>query len=108
MTRRRRQASAAPPWPAFLAPNVMTVNAGLAKFARSKTSQVSDTPRYELPRSGGAFLASLARIASRLQRTGLSYGGFLMQKWELTYEIIGSAVAIGALLVLLWHFGFVS
>ena len=31
-----------------------------------------------------------------------------MQKWELTYEIIGSAVAIGALLVLLWHLGFVS
>ena len=31
-----------------------------------------------------------------------------MQKWELTYEIVGSAIAIGALLVLLWHFGFVS
>ncbi len=31
-----------------------------------------------------------------------------MQKWELTYEIIGSAVAIGALLVLLWHLGFVN
>ncbi len=31
-----------------------------------------------------------------------------MQKWELTYEIIGSAVAISALLVLLWHLGFVS
>jgi hypothetical protein len=31
-----------------------------------------------------------------------------MQKWELTYEIIGSAVVISALLVLLWHLGFVS
>ncbi len=31
-----------------------------------------------------------------------------MHKWELTYEIIGSAVAISALLVLLWHLGFVS
>ncbi len=31
-----------------------------------------------------------------------------MQKWELTCEIVGSAIAIGALLVLLWHLGFVS
>ncbi len=38
----------------------------------------------------------------------LSYGDFLMQKWELIYEIIGSAVTISALLVLLWHLGFVS
>ncbi len=38
----------------------------------------------------------------------LSYGDFLMQKWELTYEIIGSAVAISALLVPLWRLGFVS
>ncbi len=31
-----------------------------------------------------------------------------MQKWKLTYEIVGSAVAISALLFLLWHLGFVS
>ncbi len=31
-----------------------------------------------------------------------------MQKWELTYEIVGSAIAIGALLVLLWRLGLVS
>ncbi len=31
-----------------------------------------------------------------------------MQKWELTYEIVGSAIAIGALLFLLWLFGIVS
>ncbi len=31
-----------------------------------------------------------------------------MQKWELTYEIVGSAIAIGALLVLLWLLGLVS
>ncbi len=31
-----------------------------------------------------------------------------MQKWELTYEIVGSAIAIGALLFLLWFFGIAS
>ncbi len=31
-----------------------------------------------------------------------------MQKWELTYEIVGSAIAIGALLVLLWYLGLAS
>ncbi len=31
-----------------------------------------------------------------------------MQKWELTYEIVGSAIAIGALLVLFWLLGLVS
>jgi hypothetical protein len=25
-----------------------------------------------------------------------------MQKWELTFEIVGSAIAIGSLLVLFW------
>ena len=37
-----------------------------------------------------------------------SYGGPLMQKWELTYEIVGSVILIGALLSLLWFIGFVS
>jgi hypothetical protein len=36
-----------------------------------------------------------------------SYGGQLMQIWELTYEIVGSAILIGALLFLLWFTGFV-
>ncbi len=31
-----------------------------------------------------------------------------MQKWELTYEIVGSAIIIGALIFLLWLLGFVS
>ena len=31
-----------------------------------------------------------------------------MQKWELTYEIIGSAVAISALLSLLWFIGILN
>ena len=31
-----------------------------------------------------------------------------MQKWELAYEIVGSAIVIGSLLFLLWLFGFVS
>ena len=31
-----------------------------------------------------------------------------MKKWELTYEIAGSAIAVGALLILLWRFGLVS
>ncbi len=31
-----------------------------------------------------------------------------MQKWELTYEIVGSAITIGALLFLLWFLGIVS
>ncbi len=31
-----------------------------------------------------------------------------MQKWELTFEIVGSAIVIGTLLSLLWLFGFVS
>ncbi len=31
-----------------------------------------------------------------------------MQKWELTYEIVGSAIAIGALLVLFWLLGLVN
>ncbi len=31
-----------------------------------------------------------------------------MQKWALTYEIVGLAIAIGALHVLLWHLGLVS
>ena len=38
----------------------------------------------------------------------VSYGGLLMQIWELTYEIVGSAMLIGALLSLLWFIGFVS
>ncbi len=37
-----------------------------------------------------------------------SYGGLLMQKWELTFEIVGSAIVIGSLLFLLWFLGFVS
>ena len=31
-----------------------------------------------------------------------------MQKWELTFEIVGSAIVIGSLLFLLWYIGFVS
>ncbi len=31
-----------------------------------------------------------------------------MQKWEVTYEIVGLAIAIGALHILLWHLGLVS
>jgi hypothetical protein len=31
-----------------------------------------------------------------------------MRKWELTFEIVGSALVIGFLLSLLWLFGFVS
>jgi hypothetical protein len=31
-----------------------------------------------------------------------------MQKLELTYEIVGSAIIIGAVLVLLWRLGLVS
>ncbi len=30
-----------------------------------------------------------------------------MQKWELTYEIVGLAIAIGALHFVLWHTGLV-
>ncbi len=37
-----------------------------------------------------------------------SYGGLLMQIWELTYEIVGSSILIGALLSLLWFIGLVS
>lgn len=37
-----------------------------------------------------------------------SYGGQLMQIWELTFEIVGSAILICALLSLLWFTGFVS
>ena len=56
----------------------------------------------------GAFLCVAGPNRSKVTQHRLSYGDFLMQKWELTYEIVGSAVVIGALLVLLWHFGFVS
>ncbi len=56
----------------------------------------------------GAFLCAAGPNRFKITQHRLSYGDFLMQKWELTYEIIGSAVAIGALLVLLWHLGFVS
>jgi hypothetical protein len=31
-----------------------------------------------------------------------------MQKLELTYEIVGSVIIIGAVLVLLWRLGLVS
>ncbi len=60
------------------------------------------------PRSGGASSCVAGPNRFKVTQHRLSYGDFLMQKWELTYEIIGSAVAIGALLVLLWHLGFVS
>ncbi len=60
------------------------------------------------PRSSGASSCVAGPNRFKVTQHRLSYGDFLMQKWELTYEIIGSAVAIGALLVLLWHFGFVS
>ncbi len=31
-----------------------------------------------------------------------------MQKWDLPYEIVGSAIAIGALLFLFWLLGLLS
>ncbi len=62
--------------------------------------------------SGGPFRRGFSCIAgpNRLKVTAaqLVLRRLSMQKWELTYEIVGSAIAIGALLVLLWYLGLAS
>ncbi len=68
---------------------------GLAKFARSKTSQVSDTPRYELPRSGGAFLGLSTPFQNCIieQSTGVPevkfFAGFVLSTYFLAALLFG-------------------
>ncbi len=79
---------------------------------RPKPGPVRGVGLIRLPRvascSGGASSCAAGPNRFKVTQHRLSYGDFLMQKWELTYEIVGSAVAIGALLVLLWRLGLVS